>query len=185
MSKTDLFTIDLETDRLHIRKTKPEDIEDALEHRLDNEVSRYTSDPMTREEAITFYDKRMLPWSGQENEWLSLTIILKETGKAIGELGFNYWSVKNQIGEFGYRLNSKYQGRGFAKEATEALIDELFNKHNVHKLMAVCDPRNTLSYRLMEKLGMVKEAHFEKQNYRRGEWVDEYVYSLLNPNEQP
>ncbi|MBL6445287.1 GNAT family N-acetyltransferase [Fulvivirga sp. 29W222] len=177
--KEDCFTIDIHTQRLHIRKMIPADLEDALEHRLHEDVARYTTDPMTRGEAIAFYKKRMAQWNGGDGEWLSLSIILANGQKAIGELGFNYVARKHNLGEIGYRLNPAYQGNGYAFEAVDALMWELFGNKGLHKLIAICDPRNTGSYRLMEKLKMKKEAHFKSHVFRRGEWCDEYVYSII------
>jgi RimJ/RimL family protein N-acetyltransferase len=38
---------------------------------------------------------------------------------------------------------------------------------------------NAGSWRLMERLGMRREAHFVKNCYHDGVWVDEYVYAIL------
>lgn len=175
----DFFVIDIHTERLHIRKMIPDDFEDALEHRLHEDVARYTTEPMTREDAVAFYEKRMSTWHGEDGEWLSLSVILEKESKAIGELGFKFMARKHRLGEIGYRLNPAYQGKGFAFEAVEALISELFGHKNLHKIIAICDPRNTGSYRLMEKLKMTREAHFKSHVFRRGEWCDEYVYSII------
>ena len=176
----DLFNINIETDRLFIHKVRLEYLEDALEHRLDEEVSRYTSDPMIKEDVVKFYDERTGKWKGNDNEWLNLAVVLKENGKVIGELGFYYVSFKNALAEFGYRLNAQYHRKGYSFEAAKAFSTLLFEKNYVHKLMAVCDTRNIASYKFMEKLGMSREAHFTQHRFRRGEWIDEYVYGLVN-----
>jgi RimJ/RimL family protein N-acetyltransferase len=46
--------------------------------------------------------------------------------------------------------------------------------------MGSCDARNHASARLMERLGMRKEAHFMQNQFMKGEWVDELVFAILD-----
>ena len=54
-------------------------------------------------------------------------------------------------------------------------------------IYAECDPRNEASWRLLERLGMAREAHLRQNVYfwtdEQGlpQWKDTYVYALLNP----
>jgi RimJ/RimL family protein N-acetyltransferase len=45
--------------------------------------------------------------------------------------------------------------------------------------MARCDVRNDPSWRLMERLGMRREAHFREHAIFKGEWDQEYIYAIL------
>ena len=40
-------------------------------------------------------------------------------------------------------------------------------------------PRNTASARVLEKLGMRREAHLVENEWVKGEWQSELVYALL------
>jgi len=42
-----------------------------------------------------------------------------------------------------------------------------------------CDARNEGSARVMERLGMRREAHFVQNEIFKGEWSDEFVYAML------
>lgn len=171
----------IETERLLLRPLSEDDWEDTLEHRSDHENNKYITD-MSVEEIRKVFEERTRPWSGEDNAWLSLGVELKEQKKLIGEIGFRYIDKKNSLGEFGYRFNRLYQGKGYATEASAALVDKIFGELNVHKLVAICDAENIPSYRIMEKLGMTKEAHYRKHSWRRNKWCDEFVYSLINPS---
>ena len=46
-------------------------------------------------------------------------------------------------------------------------------------MVATCQPENTPSWRVMEKLGMQREGHLRKCIYRREKWWDEYFYAIL------
>jgi RimJ/RimL family protein N-acetyltransferase len=52
-----------------------------------------------------------------------------------------------------YELSSAYWGRGLARQAVEAMIDELVERHGVHELTAVLKRENLRSRRLLERLG--------------------------------
>lgn len=52
-----------------------------------------------------------------------------------------------------YEFASAYWGRGFAHEATSAMIDELIVSYRVASLSAVAKRANTRSLRLLDRLG--------------------------------
>jgi RimJ/RimL family protein N-acetyltransferase len=87
--------------------------------------------------------------------------------------------------EMGYVFNRQYWGRGYAKESCEALIKKAFSEGG-HRIFAECDPCNHASWRLLERLGFVREAHFRQNVYFRRDdngnliWKDTFVYSALN-----
>lgn len=73
-----------------------------------------------------------------------------------------------------------HQGRGYATEAALALLAHAFGTLGLHRIVATCQPQNTPSVRVMEKLGLRREAHFRKcMRAPGGGWWDEYLYALL------
>ena len=52
-----------------------------------------------------------------------------------------------------YELSSAYWGRGYARQAVEAMIAELAERYGVHRLNAVLKRANHRSVRLLERLG--------------------------------
>ena len=83
--------------------------------------------------------------------------------------------------------NDEFEGYpGITYEACEALsavIGQAFRK-GAHRVFAECDPRNTASWKLLEKAGLRREAHF-RQNiwFRKDEnglpvWKDTFVYAI-------
>ena len=61
----------------------------------------------------------------------------------------------------------------------------LIFRDGAHRVYAECDPRNLPSWRLLERLGFRREAHFRQNLYFRKDaggapiWKDTYVYALL------
>lgn len=49
----------------------------------------------------------------------------------------------------------------------------------LHRIIATCQPENTPSYRVMEKLGMRREGYFQQCIPRGDIWWDEYYYAML------
>ena len=73
------------------------------------------------------------------------------------------------------------QGKGYATEAANALLWYGFETLQAHRIIATCQPENPASYRVMEKIGMNREGHFRKCNYRgQNIWWDEYFYAILD-----
>ena len=85
----------------------------------------------------------------------------------------------------GYIINANFQRKGYAAEVLVAVIRQAF-RTGVHRIYAECDPQNERSWRLLEKVGFKREAHFRKNLYFHQDsegnpiWKDTYVYALLN-----
>ena len=68
------------------------------------------------------------------------------------------------------------------------MIGEAF-RQGAHRIYAECDPQNQASWRLLERLGMVREAQLRRNVFfwtdkqSLPHWKDTYVYALLNPEE--
>ena len=109
----------------------------------------------------------------------ALALVLKAEGRLIGHLLFNPWFAPRTY-EIGWVLNRRYHGSGYAMEAAVALLRYGFETLRLHRVIATCQPENVASWRVMEKLGMRREAHFRKC-IARGEatWWDEFVYAIL------
>ncbi len=72
----------------------------------------------------------------------------------IGETGFHGPPDGSGKLEVGYSIVPDYRGRGFAFEATRALIDQALSQPGVRRIVAECLDDNVASLRVLEKLGM-------------------------------
>jgi len=167
----------LETGCLIIRKFLPDDWQDLFEYLSREEVVRYEPyDVFTQEQAR----QEALNRSNNPNFW---AVCLQDTGKLIG----NVYLAKQEFDtwELGYVFNNDYHGKGYATEATKALIDQLFADHNAYRVIAMCNPLNKASWRLLERLGMRREGHllkniwFSKDENGNPIWQDTYEYAVL------
>jgi RimJ/RimL family protein N-acetyltransferase len=54
-----------------------------------------------------------------------------------------------------------------------------FEELGLHRIVAGCDTRNTASLRVMDRLGLRREAEFVDYEFLKGEWVGEIVSAML------
>ncbi|HHU71319.1 MAG TPA: GNAT family N-acetyltransferase [Clostridiales bacterium] len=167
----------IETERLILRRYTIDDLQDLFEYLSDEKVVKYEPyKPMNIEEV-----KGNLDWRISTDEMIAVE--LKKTHKMIG----NVYLGKRDFNtlEIGYVFNKNYWGNGYATESCKALIDNAFSE-GIHRIFAECDPKNSNSWKLLEKLGFQKEAYFRQNVYfwtkENGTpiWKDTYVYSILN-----
>ncbi|MCE2571883.1 GNAT family N-acetyltransferase [Motilimonas eburnea] len=97
----------------------------------------------------------------------------------VGHIEFSPWFGDHTY-EIGWIIHPEFQGQGIAYEAASAALAYGFETLNLHRVVATAQPDNPASYRLMEKLGMIREGHFRQCIPRpNGQWWDEYFYSML------
>jgi RimJ/RimL family protein N-acetyltransferase len=118
---------------------------------------------------------------GTEARWLELAIVLKSAGNAIGNISIKVLSRQHRFGEVGWTLTPRYQGCGYATEAARAILSYGFDELGLHWIAAFCHVENAPSYRLMERLGMQRLRRLNGSKFVKGEWWDEYVYSITAP----
>ena len=109
-----------------------------------------------------------------------LTAIRKDTGAFVGLMIFEQFNAIARTYELGYVIDPDHHGQGYATEAARALLRYGFETMGLHRIVAICDPRNAASVRVLEKLGMRREAHHVGGVFLHGEWADEVVYAVLD-----
>jgi len=181
MRETDLR---METERLIVRRFEERDVPDILEysrHEASDEHRRRNVDWEPTEESVRQWWTPMIAMKPEEAiQWLSLVVELKSRRRLIGNIGFNAKRIEDGFqGQIGWILGKAYEGRGYATEAATALLDYLFRTVGFHRVYAMTSPDNRRSWRLMERLGMRREAHFVKNCHHDSGWTDEYVYAIL------
>ena len=71
------------------------------------------------------------------------------------------------------------RGKGYAREATELLVDYLFSGYPTERIAAFTDTENAPAQRILEKLGFMKEGVLRRSMFRDGRWTDIAVYAVL------
>jgi RimJ/RimL family protein N-acetyltransferase len=110
---------------------------------------------------------------------LSLAILLPEGRELIGDCFVQWTDNEHHQGEIGYVLHPDHHGRGYATEAARTLLRIAFEEAELHRVVGRLEARNAASARVLEKLGMRREAHFVENEFVRGEWQSELVFAIL------
>lgn len=88
--------------------------------------------------------------------------------------------AKGLEAELGWMFDPAHGGKGYATEAVRAVIGLCFGALGVRRIHAGCIADNTASWRLMERLGLRREAHGRATAlHRDGTWHDSLTYALL------
>lgn len=170
----------LETSRLSLRAIELADAEAIAGYHGLEEVARYCPfEPRTRAEV----DGRMARWMAMDgtpdSEGVRYAIILKSGGEMVGDCSLSFTDKEARQGVLGYLAHPKFFGNGYVTEAVGAVMKVGFETAGLHRISAHCDARNIGSWRVMEKLGMRREAHFREHMIFKGGWDEELVYAIL------
>jgi RimJ/RimL family protein N-acetyltransferase len=163
----------LRTPRLLLRPLAPGDWQDVLAYTSDPDIMRYLPEGVMSAEKVQAFIAEHQPTSG------AVAAILVEEERLIGHLTFHPWYA-SRIYEIGWVFHPGYHGQGYATEAAMALFAYGFETLGLHRIIATCQPENIPSWRVMEKLGMLRESHFRKVfAVDETTWLDEYLYAML------
>ncbi len=157
--------LELETDRLLLRRYRAEDAADCFAFLSD--ASGAAMDCCKPFESMDegFYQQLEL-FAQRERQYM---IVLKSTGTVIGTINvFDDNSRAVDAMELGYCIAPAYQRQGYACEALSALISLLQEKLLIPLLSAGVLPENRASIGLLEKLGFQPEGLRHKAVWHEG-----------------
>jgi len=141
---------ELRTDRLILRRARPEDL--AAMHAVlsDERAMQYWSEGPHEDIARTkeWLDS-MIDAPPQESDDFVITL----GGEVIGKLGT--WKIP----DIGFIIRSDHWGRGYAAEAMRAFLGHIFGTRDIEFLTGDADPRNAASLKLMEDHGFVRTGY--------------------------
>ncbi|ABL84132.1 MULTISPECIES: GNAT family protein [unclassified Nocardioides] len=170
------------TDRLRIRRATPDDLDPTWSFRRLPEVGEWVT--WTAEDRERYAEQFLDPGR------LASTLVVERDGRVIGDLMLRIedaWAqgevaplAAGVQAELGWTLDPAHTGRGYATEAVAEVLRICFEELGLRRVVALCFTDNTASWRLMERVGMRREAHHVRDSlHRSGEWLDGYAYALL------
>lgn len=177
----------LRTDRLMLRPFGGGDIDDAFAYMRLPEVARYLYwDPRDRGQVVAALSAKTGDATRlAEGQTLTLAVEWRQTGRVVGEVQMTVLSRRHRQGEVGFVFHPDVSGQGLATEATREMMRFGFTGLGLHRIVGRCDVRNGASARLMERLGMRREAHLVHSEIFKGQWGDEFVYAQLDHEWRP
>lgn len=104
---------------------------------------------------------------------LFLAIHIKENNKHIGNIKIDAINRFHQYAEYGILMGDRTSwGKGYAKEASIAIIDHCFHKLNLRKINLGVIADNVGAVNLYIKLGFEIEGVYKKHLFCDGSYVD-------------
>jgi RimJ/RimL family protein N-acetyltransferase len=171
----------LETERLLLRPFEPGDLSALYEiHSDDNNARWLYNAARTREEVEELLQRKIAGASIRaEGEWLSAAAVLRAGGELVCDVSLLWASEQHRQGEIGFIAHPAHHGHGYATEAARPLLRFAFEALELHRVVGQLEARNVASARVLEKLGMRREAHLIENEWVKGEWQSELVYAML------
>jgi RimJ/RimL family protein N-acetyltransferase len=165
----------LRTSRLILRRFRPSDLPAFCAYRSDPRVARYQDwESCSAAEGQGFLEGQMSLHPDVPGTWFQVAIELSEVGEQIGDCGLHTLGDRPGQAEIGFTLAREHQGKGYATEAVNCLLDYVFGGLGKHRVIADTDARNTPAACLLERVGMRREGHFVENIWFKGGWGDEY-----------
>ncbi|WDR03726.1 GNAT family protein [Devosia algicola] len=171
----------IKTARLRLRPFTRGDVDAVYDYRRRDDVALYLFDvALSRDECALAVRQRISQVAlAREGDKIILAVEHKDDKNLIGEVSLIWRSQEARQVELGWIFHPDWQGQGFASEAGEVLLNLAFEAGDMHRATARCGTNNVTSWRLMERLGMRREAHFREHKLFKGKWDEEYVYAIL------
>ena len=172
---------EIQTDRLVLRPFRPDDARDLFEYLSLPETYEFEpGEPVDAVQARVMAEER----SRGSAFW---AVELRVERRMIGHLFFSQVEpAELRTFELGYIFNPRFQRHGYATEAARALVGHAFAAMDAHRVVAQCHPANVASWRVLEKVGFVREGHlrqnifFRRDAQGRPVWQDTFEYGLLS-----
>jgi RimJ/RimL family protein N-acetyltransferase len=172
----------IETERLRLRLLEHDDLDGFAALFGDPEIVRYLYWPVRQRAELEAVLASKIERAALERpgDAADFAITLRSGGPLLGTVSFSWADNEHRQGEIGYILDPAHAGSGYATEASRELLRLGFEQLGLHRIHGRMDARNTASARVLERLGMRREALLVENEYVKGEWTDELVYAMVD-----
>lgn len=165
---------ELQTERLHLRRYRKDDFEDAYRLTSDPQVMRYYPAPYDRDRVARMIDNVLRSYDTLG--YSVLVVERKSDGAYLGQIGLLHWDDVDgrEDVEVAYMLAADAWGQGYATEAARACRDWAFERLGVDRVVSFIAPANEPSMRVAERNGMTRIKRLDEN--RLG--IPIYVYAI-------
>jgi len=170
---------EIKTERLLLRGFKPADAPEIQVLAGAFEIAEMTLNiphPYLDGMAETWMDNHRKDF--ESGRGVVFAMIESQSEKLVGAVGL-IAAMRFQRAELGYWVGKPFWGKGYATEASQAVLQYGFEEMQLNKINATHMARNPASGRVMQKLGMEQEGIFKQHVLKWGEYIDLAAYGLL------
>ena len=114
----------------------------------------------TLRESEKYIKSCVINWVKKKNKepYLALFVFDKNTNEFLGTAGFHHYDWQASSIEMGYWLRISCTGKGLMTEAIAAQTQYAFSVLKIKRVVITCDPDNSKSRRIPERLGYTPET---------------------------
>lgn len=152
-----LGSVTLETERLLLRKTIKEDIDELFYIELNPNLRRYLG---THKVGTSLNDNRnYFDFSKYDNlDFYRWSIVEKDTNKLLGCIYLNVPDEKARSYGIDYFIREDSWNKGYATEASKCVLEFAFNKLNINRIESSGAKSNPGTLKVMEHIGLKYEG---------------------------
>ena len=170
------------TPRLVLREFEERDLAAMLAYQSDPRYLRYYAHDRAgriEEQARELLQRFLAAQQEHPRTTYQLAMTLRENGTLIGNAGVRKVSADATEGDMGCEIAPDHWGRGYATEAASAMLSLGFDCLGLHHIRATTMAPNVAAWRVLEKLGMVREGELRETTRLEDGWANSLVYGML------
>ncbi|TFF99261.1 MAG: N-acetyltransferase [Promethearchaeota archaeon] len=125
-------------------------------------------------------EKEWFESSRKSQDSFTLSIVLKDNQRTIGNLGLKQINKNDGSGDFGIMIGEKeYWNKGYGTEATKLILDFAFNVLRLHSIHLKVYNYNKRALRSYEKIGFKKCGYLRESKFYGGKYHDIILMDIL------
>lgn len=180
------MNIYLNTERLNIKPISILNIEDVYKLQSLEKTTKYNTSkiPKNINETKITVENWILENEKENPKRFTFLVELIDGNKFIGLIGINLGKEHYKNAEIWFQYDYKFWNKGYATESLRKIIDFGFENLKLHRIEAGCAIENIGSISVLEKVGILREAHTRKLLPLKSGWSDNYGYAILSTDER-
>jgi ribosomal-protein-alanine N-acetyltransferase len=172
----------LKTERLNLRPIVENDIEKIHELHSLVETDKFNTlgIPNSIDETKNILEKWISENNLENNKSYTFAVELNNDNQFIGLIAINLGKEKYKNAEVWFKFHCNFWNKGYGTESLKKIINFGFDDLELHRIEAGCAIENIGSISVLEKSGMLREAHTRKLLPLKSGWSDHYGYAILS-----
>ncbi len=169
----------LVSDTVTLRELRFSDAPSLLAMLATEEVVRFISPPPTTVEGF----ERFIAWTHAQRaagQYICFAVVPKGFDVAVGLFQVRQLEPGFGTAEWGFAIGSPFWGTGVFAEGARMVVDFAFEEVGVHRLEARAAVQNGRGNGALRKMGAVQEGVLRRSFHRRGEYLDQLLWSILD-----
>ena len=172
--------IELESERLIYRKFDQNDFPTLFGWTNNAENMKYREGPLNESQAHDYLNWLISNTDAEDIVHCEYAVVRKSDHRLIGSAALMHLPDDPEIA---WTLHRDYWRHGYGTEMGRTMLQLGFDILHLRRIIATCDASNVASYKIMERIGMRREAYFIKSRQGNSaldnEWRDGLLYAIL------